>query len=151
MVQPGEKGTPLPDGSSVIRLAKLSSQTLETLQAHESNFSLSTEDEESELQSLSVWERSLTPPRKARELMGPNRDQYRLALNLEVNEIRALNLLQLLSVLALDVVWDPDPRSGAEGHAGIIGLRRPPGGNRSIYKTIRAKLARLAQVELIPE
>jgi hypothetical protein len=124
---------------------------LESHRAHESHFSLSTPDEQSELQSLSVWVKDLTPAEKARELMGANRVAYRLALHLNVDDIRAIRIATDFPEPPLDVVWDPDPRPGAEGHAGIIGLMRPPGGERMKYKALRAKLAQIATVEILPE
>jgi hypothetical protein len=148
---PGKKGEPLQSNIIVVRLAKYSSGSVEGKKAHETHFSLSTADELSELQSLSVWVRELTPPEQARMLMGQNRDTYKLALHLNVDNIRAINFTQDAPVPPLDVVWDTDHRPGAEGHSGITGLKRPPNCSRVQYKTIRSKLARTAKVEILPE
>lgn len=43
-VIPGEKGEPLPGGIIVVRLAKLSFGSIENQSAHETHFSLSTDD-----------------------------------------------------------------------------------------------------------
>lgn len=145
-ILPGSKGEPLPNKIVVIRLAKLSTDSSDLHRAHPSHFSLSTADEASELQALSVWARDITPPATARALMGENRAAYRLALHLKTEDIRSVGTFLNSS---LDIVWDPDPRPGAGGHSGIIGLMRPPGGERKIYKALRAKLAEIASVEVL--
>jgi hypothetical protein len=75
---------------------------------------------------------------------------------LPVDSIRAINVPASPQV-ALDVVWSklfqegtelPDPRPGAGGHAGIMGLLRPPGMEKSIYKTLRVRFADLANQDL---
>ena len=83
--------------------------------------------------------------------MGEKRNEYRLALHLNVNDIRAINLQPEAPNPPLDVVWDPIDMPQAEGHAGIIGLIKPNGAPKAVYKAIRAKLARIATVELLPE
>lgn len=149
-IQPGSLGAPVPDNVTIVRLGKPMMDTLESHMAHEAHFSLSSEDEATSLQSLSVWVVDLTPPEKAQELMGANRATYRLALHLNTTAVRAIRLADDAPFHPLNVVWDPDPRSGAEGHAGITGLMRPPGGERMKYKALRAKLAQLAVVEILP-
>jgi hypothetical protein len=150
-LRPGPKGTPVPAGVIVLRLAKLSKDAIESRRANETHFSLSTDDEESGLQSLTVWARLLTSAIKARELMGDHKASYRLALYLSVDEIRAVRVSADFPVFPLDIVWDTDDRPGAEGHAGIIGLMRPPGGERMKYKALRARLAQIAIVEILPD
>ncbi len=150
-VIPGNKGECLPDIIVVVRLAKPSMDSLESNRAQASHFSLSSADEATELQSLSVWAREITPLEIARELMGANRAEYRLALSLTVKDIRSICITAEFPKPPLDVVWDPDPRPEAGGHAGIIGLMRPPGGERIKYKALRAKLADIAVVEILPE
>lgn len=67
---PGQKGEPLPAGVIVVRLAKPSLNAAETHQANPLHFELSSDDKASDLQSLSVWVKALTPPEVARRLMG---------------------------------------------------------------------------------
>jgi hypothetical protein len=150
-LQPGQRGERLPDGIIVLRLAKPSSASSDAPRAHESNFSLSSDDEVSELQSLSVWVIDLTPVKRAREFMGELRAQYRMALYLNVNDIRAIRWPSGEVGSPLDVVWDPLPQPDAKGHSGIIGLKRPPHTERSKYKALRVKLADLARAELLPD
>lgn len=153
-LEPGTTGTPLPRGVTVLRLAKLSMGILESRRAHESHFSLSSDDEKSELKSLSVWAKDLTASQKARELMGESRFAYRLVLYLNVDNIRSIQ--DDFPFMPLNVVWDLDPRPGAEGHAGIIGLMRPPSGIKAHYKALRVRLADIvnandANIEILPE
>lgn len=75
---------------------------------------------------------------------------YGLALHLNVDDIRSINLQPEAPVPPLDVVWDPIDGPQAEGHAGIIGLKRPDQAPKAIYKAIRAKLARIATIEILP-
>jgi hypothetical protein len=151
-IQPGSTGTPLPGGIIVLRLSRLSKDFLESQQPSESAFILSTDDENSELKALSVWAKDLTPAEKARELMGEKRAAYRLILHLNVDEVRAIRISKDFPVTPLEVVWDTDSRPGAEGHAGITGLLRPPSGERKLYKALRVKLTQIVtKIELLPE
>jgi len=146
----GEKGEPVPAGLVVVRLAKLSMDAEETGRAHESHFTLSTEDQNSELKSLSVWVRALTPPHVAREFMEAKKQDYRLVLNLNVDDIREVNYLPEAPVPPLDVVWDPLDKPDSDGHAGIVGLMRPNNAPKAPYKNLRARLAQLAMTEILP-
>lgn len=103
-LRPGAKGEPLPDDVFVIRLGKPSTDALALQKAHESHFALSTADEQSELQSLSVWARDLTSAEQARELMGENKAAYQLALHLNVDAIRAIHAKTMQTMVALNVV-----------------------------------------------
>src|SRR6266545_1749485 len=76
-LRPGQQGARLPSGVSVLRLAPLSSDALETPKASVAHFILSTDDKASALQSLTVWAKDLTPAKTAREFMGENKAAYR--------------------------------------------------------------------------
>jgi hypothetical protein len=143
----GEHGASIPERTDLVRLAKSAKDTVETFRANETHFHLSTEDQETPLQSLSVWASDLTSPLIARELMGATKASYRIALVLNVDDIRKLRVEESV----LNVVWDHDERPGAQGHCGIVGLKRPPGGISVHYRALRARLAQLAQVSILPE
>lgn len=152
-LQPGNRGEPLPADEKVLRLLKASKDSRVT----DAAFELTTQDKASPLQSLSVWVTQLTNPEQAREFMEENKETYSLYCLLDVNAIRTLRLSPDSSVMPLDVVWDPltlpdseerDPRPGAEGHAGITGLIRPPGMEKMLYKRLRVQLADLANENL---
>lgn len=148
---PGQKGEPLPVGLIVVRLGRPSLYEAETLQVNPLHFELSSEDKTSELKSLSVWVVELTPPIVARSLMGEKRGEYTLALHLKVDDVRNINLQPDAPNPPLDVVWDPIEVPQAEGHAGITGLMRPDNAPRAVYKALRAKLARISTIEILPE
>jgi hypothetical protein len=151
VIQRGQHSDPLPDSIDVVRLADPAKDTSQTNRAHETHFELSSKDKESPLQSLSVWASELTPPLVARTFMGPTGRKYTLALHLDVSEIRRLTIADKPDERMLDVVWDHLEISGAEGHAGLVGLKRPPQGISLHYRALRAKLAKLARVEILPE
>ncbi len=150
--QAGETGTPLPDEEVVLRLCKASKDG----RALETHFSLTDKDKEHPLCSLSVWVESLTSPSQAREFMGTNKLAYEIYCRLSVVKVRVLTTPGLEKPV-LDVVWDMlyndegtarDPRPGAAGHSGITGLLKPPGMEKQIYKTLRTRLADLANEDL---
>ncbi len=145
-LRPGQKGERLPGGIVVVRLSK---GVFDLASAHASQFDLSTADKESDLQALSVWAIELTPVEKARDLMGDKRADYRAALHLNVNDVRDLQLSDDSPIKPLDVVWEPLNQPGAEGHSGIIGLQRPKEAPRDKYKTLRARLAAIATVQIL--
>jgi hypothetical protein len=145
----GEKGEPIPAGLIVVRFASAAMDTEETKRAHESHFSLSSKDEESELKSLSVWVRALTPPHIAIKFMPDNKTKHPFILNLNVDDIRGINYQPEAPDPPLDVVWDPLEFPDSDGHAGITGLMRPSGTPKARYKNLRARLALLATVELL--
>lgn len=153
----GQKKERLPDGESVLRLLK---KTTKDGKVSPDEFELSTLDKQSELQSLSVWAERLTSPEQAREFMGEKKDAYSLFCSFMVDQIRALRPdPDNKDVGSLDVVWDPlvvmqgetgapDPRPGAEGHAGITGLLRPLGLPKPHFFSLRSQLADLANITL---
>lgn len=164
-LRPGPKGDPLPAGEVVFRLATVPKDGFITGQANPEHFVLSTEDKNSIPPSLSVWAERLTRPEQAREFIGLKRDIARLVLYLNVDEIRSLRPKpDSPDAPYLDVVWEPltitqdgmcipDPRPGAEGHAGIINLKHP-NMSRLHYKSLRSQLADLANKRdssLLPE
>lgn len=152
-LQPGNRGEPLPAGETVLRFLKASLHGRVT----DAAFELTTLDKTSPLQSLSVWAARLTSPEQAREFLGDQKDASLFYCLLGVEEIRSLRLSPESPVTPLDVVWDPlflsnseerDSRPGAEGHAGITGLVRPPGMEKLLYKRLRVQLADLANKRL---
>jgi hypothetical protein len=89
--------------------------------------------------------------------MGDSKEAYSRYCLFNVDEVRALQLHPDVPEPPLDVVWDPltiagteeqDTRPGAEGHAGITGLLRPPGMEKLLYKNLRSQLADLANRNL---
>jgi len=152
-LQPGETGQPLPDGEAVLRLFKPSKDG-QVLEVH---FAITGQDDVAPLYSLSVWAESLTSPLQARDFMGVNKFAYQLYSRLSVTRIRTLTTPDLVEPV-LNVVWDTlyedeetgqrNTEPGAEGHAGLTGLRRPPGMEKQIYKTLRVRLADMANESL---
>jgi hypothetical protein len=146
--QPGPTGEPLPPGEWVLRLAVASKDFLETGQVSPEAFALSTEDRRDDPPRLSVWAERLTRPEQAWHLMG-EKPSYRLIVRLSVDAIRTLRPNpDIPEVPGLDVQWhpllnddgSPDSRSGAEGHAGLVGLHA---GSPAQRKSWRRRLARL--------
>ena len=147
ILQPGQEGERLPDSVIVLRLGVLSKDAQLAPRANETHFTLSSDDKASKLQSLSVWAEELTSAEAARELMGENSAEYRLVLYLNVDDIRAIRHPPDSTEALLDVVWDPDTRTGAEGHSGIIGMMRDKG----TRKVLRLRLIDLAKPKLLPD
>jgi hypothetical protein len=145
-LRPGPKGTPLPGGTIVLRLAVLSKDQKPSAYS----FELSSDDKKSDLKSLTVWAEELTSAEKARDLMGEKKADYRFVLYLDTDDIRAIETP--INSSFLDTVWDTDLRPGADGHAGIIGLLRPDGGVKESYRALRTRLAdAVFKTELLPE
>ncbi len=151
-LQGEETGMPLPDEEVVLRLIKASKDG----QALEVHFALTDKDKEPPLYSLSVWAESLTSPLEAREFMGENKLAYEIYCRLSVTRIRTVTTPDLGKPV-LDVVWDTlyeegtnirNTRPGAKGHSGITGLLKPPNMEKRIYKTLRTRLADLANEDL---
>jgi len=148
----GETGTPLPDDAFVLRLIKISKDGM----ALETHFAVMNKDDNPPLYSISVWAENLTTPLQAREFMGENKAAYMKYCRLSVTRIRTLTTPEITKPV-LDVVWDKlyidgttqaDLRPGAEGHSGITGLKKPPNIERRIYKTLRTRLADMANEDL---
>lgn len=143
-------GASLNDCQEVIRIAKLmTSEGMKPLPMH---FDLSSADKNSELQSLSVWEPNFTPVPMALELMSVAPDNC-FGLRLSVKDVRSINYKSRendeSSRMALNVVWDHDPREGAQGHAGITGLAKPPGMIKSEFKKVKIRLAEISDSFII--
>jgi hypothetical protein len=148
----GGKGHPLPDGELVLRLI---TKTTGEGKVSPEEFELSTEDKRYDPPLLSVWAQQLTTPEQALGFL-TNRDACKFFSVLSADDIRLLRPEpDLADVKSLDVVWDPrtiiqngnevlDTSPGADGHAGIIGLLRPPGLPKLHYRSLRFKLADLA-------
>jgi hypothetical protein len=120
------------------------------------DFELSSEDEASELKSLSVWAERLTSPEQARAFF-PQEKQSSYTHTTLLN-VQAVRLTRpdpdSPDVPYLNVVWDPrfdengniDQSPGAQGHSGITGLSKPAGlaNAKNHYKSLRSQLADLA-------
>lgn len=147
VLKPGTSGISLPAYETVVRLLQGSLESLATA----GDFELSSQDKETALQSLSVWAERLTTPQQALEFMGDKKELYSLYCSLLVEDVRSTILETEPPKMPLDVVWDNlagENRSGAEGHAGIVGLLRPPGIPKLLYKDLRSRLADLANRKL---
>ncbi len=155
-IQPGARGEPLPADEDAFRLIRASKDG----KVSEASFTLSEEDKQSALQSLSVFALRLTVPAQALALMESEKQAvYGLYALLGVAAVRALRPSpDSPDVPSLDVVWDPLPAfpdsqaAGAEGHAGITGLLGPTGltDAKILYKSLRSQLADLANQRLSP-
>lgn len=162
-----ENLTPVPDTCRVLRLARLPlnfavNRRISAVDLQE-EFTLSTKDKESDPPYLSVWVDSLTTPEQAYTFLGESSPR-KLALRLKVNEIRIIkaNFEENFYPDLLDVIWVHivctinnrivrDPRTGADGHSGIIGIdeKSVPSGLtkpqwKVIRKDLRVQLAELA-------
>lgn len=167
----GRNLAPVPNDSSVLRLARTPKDYLEkgnilAVQI-DVEFEMSSKDKQSNPPHLSVWVESLTTPEQAYSFIQENtpNSPRRLILRLKVDNIRKIvassgngNMYPNL----LDVVWVHlfknnsgkrvrDRRPGAEGHSGIIGIDEksaPEGLSKKqaslLRKDLRSKLAELA-------
>ena len=164
-LRPGPKGKRLPAGEIVFRCEKVSKDSPLTHQASPGHFELSSKDKESVPPSLSVWVEQLTTPEQSREIRGRREGIAWLILYLDVDEVRSLRPEpDSPDAPYLDVVWEPltiqedgisipDPRVGAEGHAGIVNLKHP-NMTKLHYRSLRSQLADLANRRdrvLLPE
>ena len=143
---PGARGEPLPAQETVIRLCERSKDYARTRRVTPLAFKLTSEDEKHDPPMLSVFAETLTSPRQAWDLMG-RRPAYKLVARLHVDDVRLLRPDGGGHIeVALDVVWDPleGDRPGADGHAGITGLKQSNPFNRPQRKSLRSKLADLA-------
>lgn len=148
MIPPGEFGTPLPESIAVLRLTSPSLNG----RVSELAFELSSADKESNPPSLSVWVRENTTPEQAFALLGAN-PKYTHYFLLSVNDVRLVRPEpENDTVPSLDVIWVPlDSKApGAEGHAGLTGLNRPPGLPKDLYHSLRRQLPDLANKSLFP-
>ena len=161
-LRPGTKGEALPLGEVILRLARAPKDFAKTGKASAASFDLSSRDKEAAIPSLSVFAERLTTPEQALALLD-HPGGYDLVLRLNVDAVRALRPVpDTPEVPSLDVWWDPltlvdaggvmvpDPRPGAAGHAGIVGLSRPNNVPRLYYKSLRAQLAQIAEAVELP-
>lgn len=149
----------VPDCEAVFRLLNCTKDG----RASELSFELSSADKASNRPSLSVWAISRTPPEQAISFLDESvRHKYGLCAVINVGDIRSLRPTpdSPLMVPYLNVIWLPlmvkgtihrDLREGADGHCGIIGLRREAlDNNKAMYKSLRVKLSDLANESLRP-
>lgn len=157
---PGADWEPLPPEEWLVRLA-VASKDAELGRANPVAFELSSRDEAEARPRLSVWAECITSHEQAWHLMGANQ-KYCFALRLKPSDIRSIRPepKEPLSE-PLDVVWYPlfiaidgnkipDQRPGAQGHAGISGLKAGSIPNKSQRKSLRSQLADLAKVIALP-
>jgi hypothetical protein len=117
-------------------------------------FALSSQDEQEDPPILSVWAERLTTPAQAFRLMGSS-PRYTLLLRLNVDQIRSIvpEPSDLPKVPPLDVIWIRHEEAGivpgAEGHAGITGLKRTPPVDRRHTKSFRLQLLRCAEIRTL--
>jgi hypothetical protein len=144
----GLQDTLLPDDERVLRANKVPEnfEQGQVLTRQIFNTELSSKDKSDESPKLSVYAKSLTTEMQACKLIGTGKT-HRLVATLNVEEIRNAS-----TEIPLDVVWDepkldddtPDTRPGAEGHAGVMGLKRPPSIEKTKFKDLQSKLADIA-------
>lgn len=145
MIVVGAEGESLPQGAAVLRLFRSTNDGKCPPEA----FHLSTEDKSQPVPRLSVWEVTNTTLKQAGALSG---GKYALAGRLPVDGVRTLRPEpDHMSVENLDVQWEraTQPGPGADGHAGITGLRQERAADgtslsKNHRKSLYAKLARLA-------
>jgi hypothetical protein len=147
----GPQDEPLPHEAVVLRACKLPPDyhPQRPLTREAFNFQLSNRDKEQPIPKLSVFVHGLTTEQQACALVG-NGTTHRLIARLSVVDIRVIDA----EGYRLDAVWDeavlddgtPDTRPGAEGHAGITGLYRPPNAPKTIFKTLQVRLAEIKSV-----
>ena len=145
-----QRGTPnesLPEQAVVLRACRLplNYEAGQALSRNIFNFSLSSRDKEVPEPKLSVYVKELTTERQASRLVGDG-NTHRLIARLAVSLIRQI----VVGEYRLNAVWDtalledgitPDNRPGANGHAGITGLHRPPHAEKTIFKALQVRLA----------
>lgn len=144
------KGKPVSDGVDVIRNLNISKNG----KASPAEFGFSTDDEEADPKTLSVWHLGLaTPAQSLMFLQEENRRKYPCYALLRTETIRAIrpDAPYADDLSMLDVIHDPEERqdlAGYEGHCGILGLERKPGMDKRPFKSFRSKLADLANERL---
>jgi|GEM_PF-1925047 hypothetical protein len=151
---PVQRGEPLPADDTVIRLLTIFSKDGRVAPT---SFSLSSEDERSELKAISVFALRLTTPIQARDFMRADSsnpiEYYAPFLVCEIRGIRPDPDSPQIS--NLDVQWDPldddesKAKPGVEGHAGITGLYREAYAGlanvKNMFKSLRSQLADIAE------
>lgn len=94
---------------------------------------------------VSVWDTARTSVAQA-QAMRASATQT-IAFKLDVETLRHLSLPDgtgHLRVLRDPVEPDLEDQPGSDGHCGIVGLGRPAGLPRAVYKSIRSRVADLA-------
>ena len=148
----------LPPRTSVLRAVKLNIGIGNPSQVTRYNFNdlfvLSDTDKNEKPPALSVFVEGLTTPRQAIELL-TNASRYEAVARLDVDKVRAIPVHDTIAVFtaSLDVLWvqarlpngDVDTRPGANGHAGLVGLKREKGIDKNHYKSLRDALVVLAR------
>ncbi len=157
---PGADWESLPSEEWVARLA-VASKDAESGKANPVAFELSSRDEAETRPRLSVWAKSITSYEQAWQLMGANQ-KYCFAFCLKPSDIRSIRPIPKEPLAEpLDVVWYPlftstngekfpDQRLGAQGHAGISGLKAGLIPNKAQRKSLRSQLADHARVIPLP-
>lgn len=151
--EPMAEGQPLPAGATVFRLFDSSDGRVPP-----EAFELSTDDKRQQVPRLSTWETTRTTISQARAIVAR---PYSHAGFLPVDGVRAIGADHEGRQVGLDVEWERArdragaivSSPGASGHCGIVGLERPAGTPRTVFKSLRRQLAQLAnntRVEPVP-
>lgn len=152
-LRPGPDGEQLPPNTFVFRIGKavhLSPVAIRNGRPLPGMFELSSEEKATIEKRLSVWAEELTVADEAWEIMKKNPANTVVAC-LNTNVIRTIKPLDVEWECALtensngDVVANTLP--GAIGHAGIAHLYDD---NKIVRKTLRAKLADIANLSPVP-
>jgi hypothetical protein len=152
----GTQDEPLSDNITVLRACRLPSDYLNRAPVRSDfDFSLSSRDKEQPVPKLSVYVEGLTTPEQAYALVGDG-TTHRLIAFVAVEAIQNISF----QGHRLQAVWDdpilddgsPDRRPGAEGHAGITGLR-PKGmeNAKAIGKALQQRLVDCVTKSLVVE
>lgn len=153
------EGEALSDDEEVFRVAKAAlvyPRGAVAPQSFAKAFELSGADKSHDPPRLSVWAHRLTKPHQAAAIMDRDADEL-VVLTLRTGDVRALQADPPDEEMpGLDVVWERatrpneagrwvlDERTGAEGHAGIEGLLRPPKVPKKVAFSYRSQLTDLA-------
>lgn len=141
-----DEGVSLPADSLVFRLCRATN----TGEMAPEAFELSSKDKAQAIPRLSVWEESRTTHVQAIQLSG---NRYDMAGHLPVGRIQEVRPdPEDPDAANLDVQWElardesgaPIALAGAEGHSGITGLAQVEALTKPQRKSLRAKLARIA-------
>lgn len=140
------EGESLPAEDVVFRLCRATN----TGEMAPEAFELSSSDKSQAVPRLSTWEATRTTHAQGRQLTG---DKYDMAGHLPVAKIREVRPdPEEPEASGLDVQWEtardakgnPVLLPGADGHSGITGLLQAEALTKPQRKSLRAKLARIA-------
>jgi len=168
-ITPGPDGTPVPPGTSVIRLEKLpapngdADSLLQQGKAWPGLFILSSADKKRRPPRLSVWLTALTSVAQAWARRPVSRVVCTLGVD-AMREVAAEAEAHRSTTRSLDVEWEkavrvvdglevPDELPGHEGHCGITGLGDDNGNKtqRELLRSILADTVRPGDVTILTD